>query len=64
MKPSYAAQNFYPFLAACSKKFPCFVLFKQVDVAVLEVGLGGKYDATNVVCSMLTIIFYSNNNTW
>jgi len=40
------------------KKNPCFVLFKQVDVAVLEVGLGGKYDATNVVCSMLIIIFY------
>jgi hypothetical protein len=43
------------------KHLPCFVLFKQVDVAVLEVGLGGKYDATNVVCSMLIIIFYSNN---
>lgn len=24
----------------------------QVDVAVLEVGLGGKYDATNVVCDI------------
>jgi hypothetical protein len=59
MKLSYAAQIFYAFLAACSKKKnPCFVLFKQVDVAVLEVGLGGKYDATNVVCSMLIIIFY------
>ena len=22
----------------------------QVDVAILEVGLGGKFDATNVVC--------------
>jgi hypothetical protein len=26
---------------------------EQVDVAVLEVGLGGKFDATNVVCSVL-----------
>lgn len=25
----------------------------QVDVAILEVGLGGKYDATNVVCVMV-----------
>ena len=22
----------------------------QVDVSIMEVGLGGKYDATNVVC--------------
>lgn len=27
-----------------------FSNFIQVDVAILEVGLGGKYDATNVVC--------------
>lgn len=26
-------------------------LMKQVDVAILEVGLGGKFDATNVVCT-------------
>ena len=32
-------------------------VFKQVDVAVLEVGLGGKYDATNVVCDISVIIF-------
>jgi folylpolyglutamate synthase/dihydropteroate synthase len=38
-------------------------MFKQVDVVVLEVGLGGKYDATNVVRGMLIITFYSNNNT-
>ena len=24
---------------------------EQVDVAILEVGLGGTFDATNVVCS-------------
>jgi folylpolyglutamate synthase/dihydropteroate synthase len=30
-------------------------MFKQVDAAVLEVGLGGKYDATNVVRSMLIL---------
>jgi len=58
MKLSDAAQIFYPFLAACSKKFPCFVLFKQVDVAVLEVGLGGKYDATNVVCIMYAYYYF------
>jgi len=27
-----------------------FLIFVQVDVAIMEVGLGGKYDATNVVC--------------
>jgi folylpolyglutamate synthase/dihydropteroate synthase len=30
-----------------------------VDVAVLEVGLGGKYDATNVVRDILL-----SNNEW
>ena len=24
----------------------------QVDVAVLEVGLGGRFDATNMVCAI------------
>ena len=24
----------------------------QVDVAVLEVGLGGRFDATNIVCAI------------
>lgn len=33
--------------------------FMQVDVAIMEVGLGGKYDATNVVC----IIVFSSE-TW
>lgn len=35
-----------------------FVYFqeKKVDVAVMEVGLGGRYDATNVCRSILTII--------
>lgn len=26
-----------------------FILSVQVDVAILEVGLGGRFDATNVV---------------
>ena len=29
---------------------------RKVDLAVVEVGLGGRYDATNVVQSMLTIL--------
>jgi len=29
---------------------------KNVDVAVIEVGLGGRYDATNVVNPMITVI--------
>jgi hypothetical protein len=33
--------------------YSLFSWVKQVDVAVLEVGLGGKFDATNVVCSVL-----------
>jgi folylpolyglutamate synthase/dihydropteroate synthase len=30
-------------------RVPLFSRLKQVDVALLEVGLGGKFDATNVV---------------
>jgi len=29
---------------------------KQVDVAILEVGLGGKFDATNVVCVFICLM--------
>ena len=29
---------------------------KKVDVAVIETGLGGRYDATNVLCPLLSII--------
>lgn len=36
-----------------------FVFWFKVDVAVLEVGLGGKYDATNVVRDILL-----SNNEW
>lgn len=34
--------------------------FMQVDVAIMEVGLGGKYDATNVVC----IVFLFPSETY
>lgn len=27
----------------------------QVDVSIMEVGLGGKYDATNVVCIIVIL---------
>jgi folylpolyglutamate synthase/dihydropteroate synthase len=27
----------------------------QVDVCIMEVGLGGKYDATNVVCIIVIL---------
>jgi folylpolyglutamate synthase/dihydropteroate synthase len=37
-----------------------YVFFMQVDVAIMEVGLGGKYDATNVVC----IVFISAEVYW
>lgn len=30
-----------------------FISFMQVDVSIMEVGLGGKYDATNVVCIII-----------
>jgi dihydrofolate synthase/folylpolyglutamate synthase len=35
-----------------------FIFFQEqkVELAVLETGLGGKYDATNVCCPILTII--------
>jgi hypothetical protein len=36
--------------------FPVHFSDQQVDVAVLEVGLGGRFDATNVVCDV-----YSSN---
>lgn len=32
--------------------------FMQVDVAVLEVGLGGKFDATNVVRDLMLQQFH------
>ena len=43
----------FEFLTACA-----FLHFAQqkVDVAVIEVGLGGKLDATNVVCPLVSII--------
>ena len=31
-------------------QIPPLSRLKHVDVAVFEVGLGGKFDATNVVC--------------
>src|SRR5918999_6293530 len=35
-----------------------FVYFarRQVDMAVIEVGLGGRFDATNLVCSVVSVI--------
>ena len=33
-----------------------YFYIKKVDYVVLEVGLGGKYDATNVVCPMIEVI--------
>lgn len=45
-----------------------FEYFKQknVDTAVIEVGLGGKYDATNIVkpaCSVITNVTLEHQNT-
>lgn len=34
----------------------CFFAEQQVDVAVLEVGIGGRYDAVNVVTPILSLI--------
>jgi len=34
----------------------CYFANQQVDVAVMETGMGGRYDATNVCRSILTII--------
>lgn len=33
--------------------------FKNVDVAVIECGLGGRLDATNVICSPLVSVITS-----
>lgn len=53
----YLLQNFVPstwilFLSRCVEweilPLPCCSM--QIDVAILEVGLGGRFDATNVVC--------------
>lgn len=37
--------------------------FMQVDVAILEVGLGGRFDATNVVCLDLKNCSFSKTFT-
>lgn len=36
-------------------KVTLFSIFMQVDVSIMEVGLGGKYDATNVVCIIVIL---------
>lgn len=40
-------------------------VYTQVDVVILEVGLGGRYDATNVVgqsiIKILFIMFFISN---
>ena len=59
-KALYIKQNmknhrltYYEFLTALA-----FVLFKDsgIDIAILEVGMGGEFDATNVVDPILSII--------
>ncbi|MCH97998.1 folylpolyglutamate synthase-like [Trifolium medium] len=47
--------NYFRFLALLA--FKIFAA-EQVDVAIMEVGLGGKYDATNVepiVCGITSL---------
>lgn len=36
--------------------FYAFIL-SQVDVAIIEVGLGGRLDSTNVVIGLLYVVF-------
>jgi dihydrofolate synthase/folylpolyglutamate synthase len=45
--------TYFEFLTAAA-----FVYFKtrKVDIAVLEVGLGGRLDATNIVCPLVSVI--------
>ncbi len=33
-----------------------YFIFQKVDFAIIEVGLGGRLDATNVICPLLSII--------
>ena len=36
----------------------CFIAFRRqkVDIAVIETGLGGRWDATNIICPLSTVI--------
>jgi len=53
MKASREVPTYFEILTAIS-----FQYFKEkkVDYAILEVGLGGKYDATNIVTPVISVI--------
>jgi dihydrofolate synthase / folylpolyglutamate synthase len=45
--------SFFEFMTLLAFEFFCE---KRVDIAVIETGLGGRLDATNVLCPILTVI--------
>lgn len=55
LKPSMLSEGLTPFEQDTALAFLMFKKY-QVDVAVIEVGLGGTYDATNVLKASLAII--------
>ena len=44
------------YFEVCTVMMFHFFALKQVDVAVIEVGLGGRYDATNIVDPLVAVI--------
>ena len=45
--------SFFEFMTFLAFEFFCE---KRVDIAVIETGLGGRLDATNILCPILTVI--------
>jgi len=44
------------YFEVCTAMMFQFFSLKQVDIAVIEVGLGGRYDATNIVDPLVSVI--------
>jgi dihydrofolate synthase/folylpolyglutamate synthase len=51
--PEYDKPTFFEIITAMAFKY---FSQKKIDIAVVEVGLGGRYDATNVIKPILSII--------
>ena len=50
------AQNFRTFFELLTALAFCYFARQQVDIAVVEVGLGGRLDSTNVLPALLSVI--------
>ncbi len=55
LRPEIEASGSTYFETLTAAAFACFAE-EEVDVAIVEVGLGGRYDATNVIKPLLSVI--------